>query len=51
MKVVDGFEHLLDRLGSISLCKFAVFANPVKKLSPRGQLGHYVVFVLYNIKH
>ena len=51
VKVVDGFENLLDRLGSISLCKFAVFADPVKQLSPSGQLGHYVVFVLYDVKH
>ena len=50
MKVVDSFEDLLDRLGSIFLCKLAVFADPVKKLSPRRQLGDYVILVLYNIK-
>ena len=51
MKVVDGFEDLLDRLGSILLCKLAVFADPVEKLSPCRQLGDYVILVLYKFKH
>lgn len=51
MKVVDGFEDLLDRLGSIFLRKLAVFADPVKQLSPGRQLGDYIIFVLYNINH
>lgn len=51
MKVVDGFEDLLDRLRSIFLCKFAIFTDPVKKLSPGGQLSDYVVLVLDNLKH
>ena len=50
MKVVDGFENLLDRLGSVFLCKLAVFTDAVKKLSPRRQLCHYIVFVLYSIR-
>lgn len=51
MKVVDGFKDLLDRLGSIFFCKLAVFADAVKKLSSRRQLGDYIIFVLGNIKH
>ena len=51
MKVVDGFEDLLDRLGSIFLCKLAVFADPVEKLSPCRQLGDYIILVLYKFKH
>ena len=50
MEVVNGFENLLDRLGSIFLCKFSVFADPVEQLPPSGQLGDYVVFVLYKIR-
>lgn len=46
MKVVDGFEDLFNRLRGIFLCKFAIFADPVKKLSPRRQLSDYVVLVL-----
>lgn len=51
MKVIDGFEDLLDRLGSIFLCKLAVFADAIKKLSSRGQLGDYIIFVLCDIEH
>ena len=50
MEIVNGFEDLLDRLGSIFLCKFSVFADPVEQLPPSGQLGDYVVFVLHKIK-
>ena len=46
MKVVDCFEHLLDCLGSVFLCKLAVFTDPVKKLSSRRQLRDYIIFVL-----
>lgn len=49
MEVVNGFEDLLDRLGSIFLCKFSVFADTIEQLPPSGQLGDYVVFVLYKI--
>lgn len=51
MKVVDGFEDLLNRLRSIFLCKFAIFTDPVKKLSSRRQLSDYIVLVLFNIEH
>ena len=51
VKVVDGLEDLLDRLGSVFLCKLAVFADPVKELSPSRQLGDYIIFVLRNIKN
>lgn len=48
MEVVDGFEDLLDRLRGVFLCKLAVFADPVKKLSPCRQLGDDVVLILYS---
>ena len=50
MKVVDGFEDLLDRLGRVFLCKLAVFTDPVKKFSSRRQLCDYIVFVLYSVR-
>ena len=50
MKVVDGFENLLDRLGSVFLCKFTVFTDPVKQLSSRRQLCDYIIFVLSSIR-
>ena len=50
MKVVDCLEDLLDRLGSVFLCKFAVFTDPVKELSSRRQLCDYIIFVLCSIR-
>ena len=50
MKVIDGFEDLLDCLGSVFLCKLAVFTDPVKKLSSSRQLCDYIIFVLYSIR-
>lgn len=46
MEVVDGTEHLPNRLRGILLREFAVLADPVKELSTGGQLGDNVIFVL-----
>ena len=51
VKVINGFEDLLDRLRSIFLCKLAVFADPIKEFSSRRQLGDYIIFVLDNGKY
>lgn len=36
MEIVDGVEHLLDRLRSIFLCELSIFTDPVKQFSTRG---------------
>jgi len=46
VEVVDGIEHLPNRLGSVLLCELALVANAVKQLAARCQLGHNVIFVL-----
>lgn len=46
MEVVDGTEHLPNRLRGILLREFAVLADPVKEFSTGGQLGDNVIFVL-----
>jgi hypothetical protein len=33
MEVIDGIEHLLDRLGSILFREFPAFADSIKQLS------------------
>ena len=46
VEVVDGVEHLPNRLGSVLFCEFALVANPVEQLAAGRQLSHNVVFVL-----
>lgn len=49
VQVVDGIEHLADRLGSVLFRELSLFANAVKELSTRRQLRHNVVLVLDNV--
>jgi len=48
VKVVHGLKDLLHGMGSVFLCKLAILANPVEKLSASGQLSDNVVLVLHN---
>lgn len=47
VEVVDCAQDLLDSLGGILLCEFALLANTVEQLASRRQLCYNVVLVLY----
>lgn len=46
VQVINGAEHLSDRLGSIFLGELSLFADAVEELSASSQLSHNVVLVL-----
>lgn len=46
VQIVDGIEHLADRLGGVLLGELPLLANTVEQLSARSQLRDDVVLVL-----
>jgi hypothetical protein len=46
VEIVDGIEHLSNRLGSVLLGELSLLANAVEQLSTGRQLGDDVVLVL-----
>ena len=47
MKVVDGAEHLFDRLGSVLLGELALVADTIEKFATGSKLGDDVELFLY----
>lgn len=46
VQVIDSCEDLLDRLGRVLFCEFALVADAVKQLAASGKLGDNVELIL-----
>jgi hypothetical protein len=51
VQVVDGLEHLADRLGGVLFGELSLFADAVEQLAAGGQLRNNVPFVLAYQRH